>query len=518
MSQNPYVFQPDELPTLPGSPHTPRHDTLRRWGYIPIALIAGIAGTLGNGLVSVHSALLAGAYGMDTAEAGWLIAANMSTAVCANLLLVRARQQFGLMRVIEWLVLAYILAAALHIFVPGFQTALLLRAVCGLSGSALIGLAVYSMLQVVSPPDRPKGLVIAFGITQLGIPLARLVPTDILAWDGGSGLSYIELGLGLLVLCAIHLHPVPPTLHAKAFRKADFLTMAFFMPAIVLICGVLANGRAHWWTDTPWLGWMLVVALPLLMVAIWLEMHRHEPLITIKWIKGSDVVRFALIALMVRVSLAEQTYGAVGLLTVGGLGNDQLHTMFVFVMIAMVCGTATGAFMLKPGRMPLAIGISALLIMTGALMDSHASNLTRPEQLYLSQSLIGFGAALFLGPSMITGFLRMLKHGPEAFITFLVLFGMTQNLGALFGSALLGSFQTLMAHRYRQTLSENLLSTNPLVMQHGDFQAMLTRESNILAFNDVFRLVALIAFIVAVCMIGSALRHFYQTRTPKVSP
>src|SRR5262249_44964930 len=158
-----------------------------------------------------------------------------------------------------------------------------------------------------------------------------------------------------------------------------------------------------------------------------------------------NIIRFALVALLVRVALAEQTYNSVGLLTSGGLTNDQLRILFGLVAIAMVAGALTAAVTLYEARLPYLVVGSALIIAFAALLDSGANNLTRPPQLYLSQSLIGFGTTLFIGPTLVFGLLRMLQKGVDHFITVVVLFSTTQNFGGLAGSALLGSYQTVFA-------------------------------------------------------------------------
>ncbi len=516
MANDPYVYAPHEKPFLPGGPHTPRHSPVRRWGYVAAALISGTAASLGNALVSVNSGALAGAYGVDVADAGWLLAAYVSMAVCANLLLVRARQQFGITPVTQALLLTYIAAVILQFVMPGFATALLVRAICGLTTAGLIGLTIYNMLQVFPPQNRPMGLVLAFGIPQLGVPLARLIPVEILTIGGGHGLSYIELGLGLIAFAAATLHPVPPTVKSAAFQSLDFVTMTLFVPAIVLLCSVMAEGRVLWWADTPWLGWALMLAIPLLVAAIWLEGQRARPLLVVRWVTTGDVIRFGVVALLIRFALAEQTFGAVGLLSAGGLNNDQLHVLFTCVLVAMICGSVASAFMLKPGRMPVAILAATLFILVGSLLDSTASNLTRPTQLFVSQSLIGLGAALFIGPAMIFGFQRMVKHGPEAFITFVVLFGMTQNLGSLLGAAVLGSYQTVQARSHWLDLGSHLLASDPLVAARTNLGPVLTRESNIASFNDVFRLVAGLAGLIALFMIYRIFQYRRQVRLQEV--
>ena len=62
------------------------------------------------------------------------------------------------------------------------------------------------------------------------------------------------------------------------------------------------------------------------------ERRRLQPLLLTQWIGSRAILRYLAIALLVRFALAEQTYGAVGLLTATGLNNDQLRGLFTVVL------------------------------------------------------------------------------------------------------------------------------------------------------------------------------------------
>src|SRR3954462_9997549 len=113
--------------------------------------------------------------------------------------------------------------------------------------------------------------------------------------------------------------PLPPTPRSRTFRPLAFVTVALLLPAMLLFGGVINRGRLAWWTDTPWLGVALAIAIPLLTAAIVIEAARQRPLIRVRWFGARELLGFAAVALLMRIALAEQTYGAVGLLTFGNL-------------------------------------------------------------------------------------------------------------------------------------------------------------------------------------------------------
>jgi hypothetical protein len=521
---------------MPGSPYTPALSARRRMVYFAVALLTGPASTFGNALVNTNVASLAGEMGVFVAQASLLPAIYVAMNATANLTLVKARAQFGIPLVLNGLLIAYVLAGLLQLVAPVYASALVIRGVDGLTAAVLVTITVVYLMQALPGKLLPLALLIGISLPQLGTPLARLVPVDLLAEAGWRGLHLMELGVGLTLLAVLNLAPLPPTVKTKVFERLDFVTIALFVPAALLVCAVLAEGRVLWWTDTPWLGWLLAAAAPLAVAGFLIEHRRARPLLDFRWLHGPDLARFILVAAVVRLALAEQTYGSVGLLSAGGLTNDQLRTLFAIVALAMVAGTILAVLTVSERRLPYQIAVACLLIALGAWMDSHASNLTRPPQLYVSQALIGVGTTLFIGPTLVFGMLRVLRRGADVLVSLIVPFSVTQNIGGLAGSALLGTVQTASAHAHAAALSEHLTGADPQVIARlqgggaalagaiGDPAARsavgagllgqaLNREAAVLAFNDTFTLVVGMALATALFIGASLLRQRWRSRS-----
>jgi len=505
-----YAFAADEQPTFPGSPFAPRHPARRKIGYAAIALLVGLAATVGNALVTVNLPTVAGTLGIDLVQATWLSSIYVACNASANLLLVRSRVAFGIPLVTRSLLVLYAAAAILEFALPGFATAVLVRAASGFAAAGLTTLTIYHLLQLLPQPKRPLGLCVGITLPQFGTPLARMVPVDLVASYGGHGLQLIELALVLLVLAVTAALPLPPSRREPAFEPLDIATIALALPGLTMLCGALGAGRYGWWTDTRWIGGCLAGGIALLGAAVAVEHNRARPLLQTRWLASGDMVRLLIVALLVRFALSEQTYGAIGVLSLGGLNNDQLHTLFAVVASAMLLGTAAAAFTLSVPRLPYQVAAAATLIALGAWLDSGSTNLTRPGQLYLSQGLLGFGACLFLGPALLYGFIRVLQRGPAYLVSMVVVFSISQNVGGLLGSAVLGTYQIASAKEHASALAERLVVGDPQVAARIAAQgpsaliAALQREAAVLAFDDVFRAVALLAAAVAAWVLAMA--------------
>jgi hypothetical protein len=302
----------------------------------------------------------------------------------------------------------------------------------------------------------------------------------------------------------------------------------------MLLVAALSQARIVWWS-TPWIGYAFAASIVLIGAAMLIEHNRANPLLNTRWMRTRGVIRFALVAASVRVLLGEQNYGAIGLMTALGMGTDQLVTLATVMTFATLAGVVASVLTLNPQNLVWPVALSVGLIAVGAWMDSDATNLTRPSQLYLSQALIGFAAAFFLGPVMIAGVLRALAKGPSHMVSFSAVFSLAQTLGGLGGTALLGTFQIVREKVHSHDLVQTMTATDPQValriqqlggafgkvvtdsaLRTAEGAALLsqqtTREANVLAFNDVFMLIAILATVAFVYFAGLWL-YFRRTGT-----
>ena len=111
---------------------------------------------------------------------------------------------------------------------------------------------------------------------------------------------------------------------------------------------------------------------------------------------------------------------------------------------------------------------------------------------------------------MMLGFRQAMMQGIDHMLTFIVVFSMTQSVGGLVGTALLGSIQQQRAQLYTQAIARALPTTDvqlnqrlaqtqssysryltdPMLRQaqsRAQLQQVVQREASVMAFNDVFR-------------------------------
>ena len=274
------------------------------------------------------------------------------------------------------------------------------------------------------------------------------------------------------------------------------------------------------------IGLALVFSIVTILAGLCIEHNRTRPLLITRWLGSGRMIRFALGVLLTRIVLSEQATGAVGFLQGLNQGTQQLHTLYFFMLLGSVAGLAVSALTINPQHLFKPLIISLALMAIGSTMDSFSTSLTRGPQMYFSQFLLAFGGTFFLGPTLVLGISGVISN-PRNMVSFSVLFGITQNVGSLIGSALLGTFQVWREKFHSAHIVEHVTLLDPQVQSrlqsssgaylsaiadpsartHQGIRALATaatREANTLAYNDVFMLIALIAVLTAIWITSRA--------------
>ncbi|WP_409451105.1 MFS transporter [Erwinia sp.] len=516
---------------LPGSPSTPLHPTPKRIAFGLIGLLISVTGALSNALVTANLSNLQGVFGAYSNEIAWLPAVYVMGNISINLLLVKFRQQYGLRAFTEAFLVLYALVSFFHLLVNDLSSAIIVRAAHGMVGAALSSLGIYYQVQAWPAKHRLKAMAIGLGASQLAIPLARLFSSELLQLEQWRGLYLFELGLAMICLGAVLILKLPPGDRMKVFEKKDFLTFMLMAPGMALFCAVLSLGRIEWWTSTPWLGICLALGLVLVIAAVVLEHNRSNPLINTRWLRTGAIFRLGIVMVMLRVTLAEQNTGAIGYLQQVGLLNDQMQGLALAILLGVIAGIATSALTINVKHLSWPIVVSLLLIMVASLMDAHSSPLTRGNNMYFSQFLLGFSSTFFIAPALLLNIGSVVTQ-PKNLVSLVVLFGMCQNLGGLIGSALLGTFQIWREKYHSSLLGDQLSLLDPNVTERlsqysglfnsliGDptqlsaqgiaqLQSVATLQANVLAYNDTYLLTAGMAFVTLIWVLWRLSRLRY---------
>jgi hypothetical protein len=121
----------------------------------------------------------------------------------------------------------------------------------------------------------------------------------------------------------------------------------------------------------------------------------------------------------------------------------------------------------------------------------------------------------------VIGASRMILAGGQNYlVSFVVVFNISQSVGGVVGSTLLGTFQTVREKFHSNELVQSLVMSNPVVaaqVREGAVQLSqrVSSEANVLAYNDVFLLVGVLA---SVAVVWGLIIQWSMWRRREVSP
>lgn len=543
MSQPPRLLEPapdwtaEEKPTLPGSPAAIAHPTYKRYLYFCIGLFVAISGSLSNGFITANLPLIQGEYGLTPSEVAWIPAAYVMANVSSNLILFKARQQYGLRLFSEIGLVAFIVVLILHLFVHTFEMAVFVRIVSGLVAAPLSSLGMYYIMQAFTRVNFGRGLYLALGFQQLGIPLAWIMSPYLVDVNDWALLYTFELGLALCCLAMVVSLKLPRSLRIAVFEFQDIFTFVLLATGFACLCVVLTQGPILWWQNAEWLAYLLIAAWVLICVGLCYEHFRVNPLIITRWLSTSATIRFIIGAFAIRFLMSEQSYAAVNFLKTMGMGPDQFVTFYVVIMAGIILGTLFSALTFSREKMVLHLLGAVFLILIASAFDHHLTIDVRPENFYPSQFLVGFASGMFIGPLLLTGIISALQKGPSHMVTFIVLFSASQTFGGLVGSSFYSSYQQMRTQHYQAEIINDLPLTNPQVeqrleiynlnahrytldpqLQHNQalrtLNQTVTKEAQVRAYNDVIllnQIFAVLLFFWGLYTIGSNRYRHYRS-------
>ncbi|WP_058329474.1 MFS transporter [Sinorhizobium sp. Sb3] len=506
--------------------------------YVVGSVLLFLTQGLGMNLALANLTQIQGSLSATSVEAGWLSAAYMAPNVSLSIALVKIRAQYGLRRFAEISIVGFVIVSLMNVFVSDLHSAIVVRFISGIAAAPMSTLGFLYMLEAFPPARKlTVGLALALTCTTISAPITRLISPTLIEYGQWHALYTLEMALALIALPIIYLLPLTPVPHAKVIQRTDILSYLFVAVAFGCLAIVLTMGRLYWWFEAPWLGVLLVVSIATLTTVVLIELHRKVPLIDIRWIASKEIVHFAAVLLVFRLVASEQSTIATNLYQQLGLQFEQVATLYWIILAAAIAGGLLCAVLMNPQHAERVHVLALGLLATGAYMDSQATSLTRPEQMYLSQAMIASGTALFLPPAMARGFKAALAKGPSYILSFIVIFLFTQSIGSLVGSAAFGTFVTIREKFHSNILSEQIVLSNPLVAQRvnqlsaayskvmGDktllggegtvlLSQQVTREAYILAYNDAFLLAAVIALF---ALAGLLLHMSYNWLTQRLT-
>ncbi len=530
---------PADAPAAPPAPPPglPFHQALP---YILASIVLALTQGLGQGFVSVNIPQVAGDLGATTTQASWLSAVYMIPRAVLPLMLIKIRTQYGLRRFAEVGIVAFLVVSFITIWVTDLRSAMVLQFLSGMAAAPLTTLAFLYALEPLGAAWKIRlGLPIALTFITIGPLLARVVSPALIGDGGLTWVHLTSLGLAMLSLALVFRLPLRPVPHQKVIEPLDFLTLLLLGIGFGGLIVAFIIGPTYWWTAQDWIGWLLVASVLALTAVAVLELNRKNPIFDLRWLVTPEILHLTVTLFLFRLILSEQSAGAPRMFQLLGVAPSQMVALFTVICIACLMGGLACIAWIRPDRVAKFHLAALLLIAAGAWLDAQATVDTRPEQMIISQALIGFASLLFLTPATLAGLGAALAKGPQYMLSFVIVFLSTQSIGGVIGS---GGFTTLINWReafHLQVLTEELQATSAATMAEiaarmaalapqiadpalrraqavSSIAQETASQAYVMAYNDLYFLTFLLASGAAAALLLHLLRNWLSARLAPV--
>ena len=473
---------------------------------------------LDTAIASVALPYIAGSLSASNSEATWVLTSYL----VANAVILPASnwfaRRFGRKRFLLACVIVFTIASFFCGAAPSLSIILLARIVQGAGGGALQPLSQSILLESFPPAQRSMSMA-AYG---LGIVVAPVLGptlggwlTDTFSWRYA---FYINIPVGILAVILItrFVHDPPYIKNAKvgAFDNIGFGLLIVWTGCLQV---VLDKGQEDDWFGALWVRWAVVALVAALLGWIWRSWSNPKGLVDLHVLKDRNFrtgcFLIALLGMCIYITIA-----------ILPLYYQEILGYTAFTAGLVVGPRGIGSFIGSP-----IIGILGSRIDNRKLLSAGFIGFGVCSLIFGTVSL-DIGPLTLLLPILFTGFALSFVFVPLATMTTSTipreemgnatgLFNMLRNIGGSVGIAMATTALIRRADLHQTEIGANLTASSPELQQKSALMAaylshylgraqarpgslglvyrLMGQQAALLAYVDVFRWTALLAFFCA---------------------
>ena len=504
-------------PSPPPAAEYAEYTGITRWIILFAVMLGTLLQVVDTSIVNVAIPTMMGNLGVTLDQISWVTTGYIIANVIVLPLTGWLSSHFGRRRYLAWSMIIFTVASFFCGTARDLNTLIFFRILQGAGGAALLSTAQATMMEIF--PPQQLGMVQA--IYGIGIMVGPTIGPTLGGWitDNYSWpwIFFINLPIGILAafLTLVFVHDSKYKRVSGA--SVDAIGIGFLALGLGCMQTVLEKGNREGWFDSSLINWLVVLAvLGLLAFVIW-ELRIEHPAVNLRVLKNRSLAAGSLFGAIVGFGL----FGGTFILPVF-LQQMQHYTAQQSGMLMVPGALATavsmpivGMLISKfPSRNLVAIGAIGFIISMFMLQTLTAD--TGVTQIFWPLVLRGASMGFLFVPLTLATLAglqgRDIAEGTGLFALF-------RQLGGSAGIAILTTFLDHRADFHRARLVEyiNVYSTTALQRLMGAqrmliakgvappiarqqalalFDRMVQSQAMILAFEDVFLVVAFI-FIIA---------------------
>ncbi|MVT08555.1 DHA2 family efflux MFS transporter permease subunit [Chitinophaga tropicalis] len=486
---------------------------MKRTLLLITVIAAAIMELIDTSIVNVALSHMSGNLGATLEDTSWVITAYAIanviiiplTSFLANKL---GRRNYYIGSVVAFTFFSLMCGQATNIW-----TLVVFRFLQGIGGGALLSISQVIVFELF-PKEKQAAASALFGIgvfvgPTIGPTLGGFI-TENYSWPW---IFYINVPIGIIVafLCYILL-PEPADKPKSA--RIDWPGIFLLAIGIGSLQTVLERGEADDWFEAGYIVALSVTAFFGLLLFIWWELTTSTPAVNLRVLKNRNLSLAAILTFVSGVGLFSSVFlTPVFAQRLLNFTPTQTGLLLLPGAILAIGGLIISARLLQRGVSPVVIITTGMLLfvlfswqMSGYNLDAGASDLTT--------SLIWRGVGLAMVTVPLTA-LGVSSLSPQDIPQGAALNNMMRQLGGSFGVAIVNTYLAQRNAVHRSDLVANITPDNPIATRRladytqyfaakgatildakkkalGLIDAGITRQSNLLSFDDAYLLIGLV--------------------------
>jgi DHA2 family multidrug resistance protein len=410
-------------------------------------------------IVNAALADIQGAIGAGIDDGGWISTAYLVTEIIVIPLSGWLARVFSLRLYLLATTALFLLFTASCAFAENLQQMIVLRAIQGFAGGALIPLAFTIIITMLPRAKQPIGLAM-FSISAVFAP--AIGPTIGGYFDENFGWQYIffvNLVPGLLMLAMLWASLPRAQMQLHLLAQGDWAGIASMAIGLGALQTVLEEGNKDDWFGSPFIVRLAVIASVALSVFLWIELTVKRPLLNLRLL----VRRNFGFGSLANVMLGAALYGSSFVLPLylsqtQGYNAEQIGQVLAWSGLPQLVIIPFVPWLMKRIDARVLVGLGLGLFAVSSFMNIYLSHDYAGPQLLWPNIVRALGQAVVLTPLAT---IASAGIEPENAGSASSLFNMMRNLGGAFGIAALQTFLTK-----REQYHSNVLSAQ--VSQFGE--------------------------------------------------
>jgi DHA2 family multidrug resistance protein len=490
--------------------------SLRQYLALATALWGTFEANLGSQLAGAGLTDIQGGLGVSADEASWISTVYPMAQVVAVPLAATLAQALGIRTFLRIITGLFLFSCLLSGLSRTLEAEVVLRVLQGLAGGSF-GVTAFSLtLRMYAGRYLAPGIAMLALATTLPNALGILGAGQFVELWGWKSLYLVEAVFSLITLIGVHLFLDVQCFQFKAFDNLDWGGFFLLAPAAALIIMGLSQGDRRFWIEAPWIGYAFVIGTILLLIFLYMEVNRENPLINPRLALYRSFGTGCLLNMLFRVALLDVAVVMPRFLTsLQNYRNLEISNALWLPAAAQTLMYAAMPWFYRFIKAHYLIMAGLVCLGIGALCDFDNTSISDADQFLFSQFLIGLAPPLFLVPVLGLG-VRDIKpqdgRSAGVFWNYSIIFGTV-------GSTTLSSYIIRMREYYHSNRLNDFVSDSwiPAVNRIDSVSATLgsritddggahiaavasvaqasSKQALLLALNDMFLIIGVIALL-----------------------